>query len=99
MLNNQQLENLKSEYPVGSRVVLIRMDDPQAPPIGTHGTVIYVDAIGTVHVRWDNGSGLGVAYGEDKVKKEREGEENVAAEVLSQHKAQERIPRRGEREQ
>ena len=42
-----------------------RMDDPQAPPIGTLGTVIGVDAIGTIHVDWDNGCGLGVAYGED----------------------------------
>ena len=41
------------------------MDDPQAPPIGTLGAVIGVDAIGTIHVDWDNGCGLGVAYGED----------------------------------
>ena len=43
----------------------LKMDDRQAPPVGTLGTVIGVDAIGTVHVDWDNGCGLGVAYGED----------------------------------
>ena len=37
------IENLKKEFPVGSRVELIKMDDKQAPPIGTRGTVIGVD--------------------------------------------------------
>ena len=45
------------------------MDDPQAPPIGTKGTVIGVDAIGSIMVRWDNGSGLNVVYGEDICRK------------------------------
>ena len=44
------------------------MDDPQAPPIGTRGTVIGVDDIGSIMVDWDNGSGLSVAYGEDRCK-------------------------------
>ena len=59
------IERLREDFPVGSRVELLRMDDVQAPSIGTRGTVIGVDAIGTVHVDWDNGCGLGVAYGED----------------------------------
>ena len=59
------IERLREQYPVGSRVELLKMDDRQAPPIGTLGTVIGVDAIGTIHVDWDNGCGLGVAYGED----------------------------------
>ena len=42
------------------------MDDIQAPPIGTEGTVIGVDDIGSIMVRWDNGSGLSVVYGEDE---------------------------------
>lgn len=41
------------------------MDDIQAPPIGTKGTVIEVDDIGSIMVAWDNGSGLSVAYGAD----------------------------------
>ena len=36
-----------------------------SPPIGTLGTVVGVDSVGTIHVNWDNGCGLGVAYGED----------------------------------
>ena len=59
------IEHLRERFPQGCRVELLQMDDPQAPPIGTRGTVIGVDDIGTIHVSWDNGSGLGVAYGED----------------------------------
>ena len=59
------IERLREDFPVDCRVELLRMDDVQAPPIGTLGTVIGVDAIGTIHVNWDTGSGLGVAYGED----------------------------------
>ena len=49
----------------GSRVELDSMDDPQAPPQGTRGTVLGVDDIGSIMVAWDNGSGLHVVYGED----------------------------------
>lgn len=45
------------------------MDDPQAPQAGALGTVESVDDIGSLVVRWDNGSGLRVVYGEDKVEK------------------------------
>ena len=59
------LESLRKRYPVGCRVELVRMDDPQAPPVGTKGTVRGVDDIGSVMVAWDNGCGLSVVYGED----------------------------------
>lgn len=52
-------------YPIGCRVWLIYMNDQQAPPIGTCGTVTGVDDVATIHVRWDSGSSLGIAYGED----------------------------------
>ena len=64
-MNKRTIERLRAMFPRGCRVELLQMDDPQAPPIGTKGTVIGVDDLGTVHVKWDNGSGLGVAYGED----------------------------------
>ena len=47
----------------------MKMDDVQAPPIGTKGTVEWVDDAGSLVMRWDNGSGLNVIYGEDVVKK------------------------------
>lgn len=59
------VESLRKRYPVGTRVELVRMDDVQAPPVGTRGTVTGVDDIGSIMVAWDNGSGLNVAYGED----------------------------------
>ena len=36
------------------------------PPIGTQGTVISVDDIGSIMVRWDTGGRLSVVYGVDK---------------------------------
>ena len=63
------VDRLKKQYPAGCRVELLHMDDIQAPPIGTKGTVIGVDDIGSVVVRWDNGSGLSVAYREDSCRR------------------------------
>lgn len=65
MISRDQLQRLREAYPKGSRVELVEMDDPQAPPIGTHGTVIGVDDIGSIMVDWDNGCGLSVAWGAD----------------------------------
>ncbi|MEE3478762.1 MAG: DUF4314 domain-containing protein [Succiniclasticum sp.] len=55
--------------PAGTRVELLQMDDVQAPPIGTKGTVTGVDDTGSLMVNWDNGSGLNVIYGIDLVRK------------------------------
>ena len=63
--SRETIEQLRKQYPEGTRVELVKMDDPQAPPIGTKGTVRYVDDIGSIGVAWDNGCGLSVAYGED----------------------------------
>lgn len=64
-IRRETVERLRWEYPVGCRVELVQMDDVQAPPIGTKGTVRGVDDIGSIMVRWDNGCRLLVAYGED----------------------------------
>ena len=64
-IKRETVERLRKEYPRGCRVQLVKMDDPQAPPVGTCGTVDGVDDIGSIMVNWDNGSGLSVAYGED----------------------------------
>ena len=63
------VEHLREQFPVGCRVELVKMDDFQAPPIGTKGTVRGVDDAGSIMVRWDNGCGLSVAYGEDVCRK------------------------------
>ncbi len=61
----ETVERIKEQYPAGCRVQLDRMEDPQAPPIGTRGSVIGVDDTGSIMVKWDTGSGLNVVYGED----------------------------------
>lgn len=64
------INRLREEYPKGTRVELVHMDDPYTKlQPGDQGTVNHVDDIGTIFVRWDIGSGLGVAYGEDRIKK------------------------------
>ena len=62
------VQMLRKKYPVGTRVELVEMDDIQAPPMGTKGTVWGVDDTGSIMVQWDNGSGLHVIYGVDKCK-------------------------------
>ena len=63
------IDKLRELYPQGCRVELVRMDDNQAPPVGTKGTVVGVDDIGSILVNWDNGSSLNVVYGVDEVRK------------------------------
>ncbi len=47
----------------GRRVQLVRCNDSftQLPP-GVKGTVELVDDVGTLHVKWDNGSFLGLCW-------------------------------------
>lgn len=63
------VEQIRKEYPKGTRVVLMQMNDVQAPLIGTQGTVWGVDDTAAVLVHWDNGCGLHVIYGEDECRK------------------------------
>ena len=69
-ISKETLAQLREEYPTGARVELISMDDPFNTRLmpGAKGTVVVVDDMGTIHVQWDCGSSLGVAYGEDKCK-------------------------------
>lgn len=63
------VESVRRDYPAGTRVELVRMEDAQAPPIGTKGTVQGVDDTASLLIHWDNGSSLNVVYGEDAVRK------------------------------
>ncbi len=69
IISSAELTTLRRVFPAGTRVRLVQMDDLQAPPIGTLGTVLGVDDIGSLLMKWDNGSGLNVVYGEDRVEK------------------------------
>ena len=54
----EKVDFLRKLYPVGCKVELHFMDDPQAPPSGTKGVVMFVDDIGQIHVKWETGSTL-----------------------------------------
>lgn len=65
-----EVERLRRRYPQGTRIELEYMDDPYSKlKPGDRGSVTFVDDAGTVFVNWDSGSGLGLAYGEDKFRK------------------------------
>lgn len=63
------VNQLRNEYPARTRVELTSMDDAQAPPIGTLGTVQGVDDMGSIMVHRDNGSSLSLVYGVDSCRK------------------------------
>lgn len=69
-ISRETVERLREQYPAGARVELIHMDDPYNTKLfaGALGTVRCVDDAGTIHIRWDCGSSLGVVYGEDSCK-------------------------------
>lgn len=60
------VKKLRELYPVGTKIKLVEMSDSQAPPNGAIGRVDYIDDAGTIHMKWDNGSSLGLIVGEDK---------------------------------
>jgi len=70
IIHPEILKSLKNYYTPGTRVMLVNMNDPYSKlRPGAKGTVTGVDDMGTIHVSWDCGSSLGVAYGEDCCKK------------------------------
>ena len=64
----RKIIRLKEKFPKNTRLKLFSMDDIQAPPSGTFGTVLGVDDIGMILVKWDNGSTLSLIPEEDKFK-------------------------------
>lgn len=68
--SHKEVEELRKKYPANTRVELIYMDDPYNTKLqhGSRGTVICVDDIGSIHIDWDCGSSLAVAYPVDKVR-------------------------------
>lgn len=52
------IEQIRKDHPKDSRVRLIKMVDPRPIPPNTEGSVIAVDGIGQIHIKWDNGSTL-----------------------------------------
>ena len=63
--SKEQITVFRERYPRGTRVELLGMDDPQAPPMGTRGEVMGVDDAGQILVRWETGSSLSLIPGVD----------------------------------
>lgn len=63
--NKETVARVRTQFTSGTRVQLLEMDDPQAPPVGMKGTVRWVDDTASLCVEWDNGSSLNVIYGQD----------------------------------
>lgn len=67
---HRQAQQYKDAYPPVTRLMLLCMNDPHHPvESGTRGTVEHVDDMGTIHMRWDNGRGLGIVPGEDEFRR------------------------------
>ena len=69
-LRPEVLTRLREEYPAGTSVELIEMNDPyrEMPP-GLKGTVQMVDDAGGIQINWDNGSTLAAIHGFDRIRK------------------------------
>ena len=63
--SREQITVLRERYPRGTKVELLGMNDPQAPPTGTMGEVMGVDDAGQILVRWETGSSLSLIPGVD----------------------------------
>lgn len=81
--DRKTVERLRKQYPAGCRVKLLSMDDAQAPPIGTEGTVKGVDDAGHIMVSWDGGGSLNLIYGVDGFEKVKVMSDKVKDQILA----------------
>jgi len=65
MPSKERIAALRKYYPRGTKVKLLAMDDPQAPPVGTLGEILGVDDAAQLLVRWETGSSLSLIPGVD----------------------------------
>lgn len=65
------VKQLRELYPIGCRVELVQMGaDPYSKlKPGDQGVVNHIDDIGTIFVSWNCGSGLGMVYGVDHIRR------------------------------
>lgn len=64
-ISRERIQEMRTTL-VGKRIALIHTSDPYTTlKPGSEGVVTFIDDIGTVFADWDDGSGLGMVYGED----------------------------------
>jgi hypothetical protein len=62
-----EVDKIRKQFPVGSRVELICMDDPYTNmKPGERGFVTGVDDVASIEVTWDCGSTLAIVFDEDE---------------------------------
>ena len=59
------VDEIREMYPEGTQIVLEEMSGESQMPCGLKGTVKFVDDIGQIHMKWDNGSSLALNVDED----------------------------------
>ena len=65
----EEIKYIREKYVAGTKIELVKMYDLIAPvPQGTKGIVDFVDDIGTIHIKWETGSTLGLTVGIDEFK-------------------------------
>ena len=70
IMRQEQVAKLREEYPEGTRIMLLKMEDPHTQlKSGDMGNVLHVDDAGQIHMIWDTGSSLALVPGEDEFMK------------------------------
>ena len=57
-VTQKEVKRLRQQYPKGTRLKLISMEDPHGVPEGTIGAVDFIDDAGQIHMKWETGSCL-----------------------------------------
>ena len=61
----QKAKYIREDYPKGTKVILEHMEGENDMPSGLAGTVQFVDDIGQIHVKWENGRSLALNVEKD----------------------------------
>ncbi len=65
--DEKRINTLMQRYPAGTRICIDSMEnDPQPILPGTMGTVVAVNDMGQLVMKWDNGRSLSLICGEDR---------------------------------
>ena len=63
--NKDLIEQIRTKYTMGTKIILYDMEGENLP-FGLKGTVTFVDDLGQIHMKWENGSSLALREDLDK---------------------------------
>lgn len=67
-LTQEEVEKLRKVYPSGTKLMCLKMNDPQPIECGEIGIVKSIDDAGQIHMNWKNGRSLALVPYVDKFK-------------------------------